>query len=88
VAYRAEQAEREYAERIRGVSHDLSTATRWSAIGPSHDELVRRRRLTSVLSCGVCGVATEVFHPVQHWQYDRLPDVSWVRCAEHAEVAA
>jgi hypothetical protein len=88
VSYRAEQAERAYAERIRAVSHDLSTATRWSAIGPSHTELVRRRRLTSVLPCGLCGEDTEVEHPLPPEHYAALPSTHWVRCANHAAVAA
>lgn len=51
-------------------------------IGPSHAELVRRRRLTSTAPCGACGTAVTLIHPLPDEYAARLPDVSWVRCAD------
>jgi hypothetical protein len=74
--------------RIRSISRDLSSSLRWSKLGPRHAELERRRRITSVLECSACGVAVEVEHPIEPWQFDLLPDTSWVRCAAHKAVPA
>jgi hypothetical protein len=74
--------------RMRAISRDLSSSLRWSKLGPRHAELERLRRIVSVLDCGVCGTATEVVHPIEPWQFDLLPDTSWVRCDAHKAVTA
>lgn len=51
-------------------------------IGPSYAELVRRRQLTSTAPCGVCGTAVTLAHPLAEEYAARLPDLSWVRCAD------
>jgi hypothetical protein len=51
-------------------------------IGPSHAELVRRRQLTSTVSCGTCDTAVTLLHPLPDEYAARLPDLSWVRCTD------
>lgn len=46
----------------------------------SYAEIERRRRLTSVESCAVCGTSVELVHPIEEWQFDLLPSLDWVRC--------
>lgn len=82
----ADLLDRETYRRIRAASHNLSGAATWSATGPAFKELQRRRRLISMLPCGVCNGDVVVEHPMPQWQYDRLPDISWVRCAEHIDM--
>lgn len=51
-------------------------------IGPSHVELVRRRQLTTTARCQACGTAVALAHPLPEEYAARLPDLSWVRCAD------
>lgn len=64
---------------VSQTSRDLSAAGRWSG-GTSYEELRRRRRLTGVEECGACGAQVELELPLPRWQFDLLPDTSWVRC--------
>jgi hypothetical protein len=69
-----------HERRVVSQTHlDLSAAGRWT-LGLTYEELRHRRRLTSVHDCGECGTAVELKHPLERWQFDRLPDLSWVRC--------
>lgn len=69
------------------TSRELSAAGRWSG-GTSYAELERRRRLTSVVPCGRCGRQVELVHPLPERRWRQLPDLTWVRCPDHAEAAA
>lgn len=68
------------------TSAQLSAAGRWT-LGVTYEELRERRRLTSVHPCGRCGTQVELCHPLEPWQFEALPDLSWVRCPAHAEAA-
>lgn len=83
----AEYVEWTQRKVISETSAQLSAAGRWT-LGLTYAELRERRRLTSVHPCGACGSSVEMTHPLEPWQFDRLPDLSWVRCPAHAEVAA
>jgi hypothetical protein len=68
------------------TSQQLSAAGRWSG-GTSYAELRRRRRLTSVHPCHICGESVEIVHPMPKAWFDALPRLDFVRCPSHAEAA-
>lgn len=70
----------------RQTSHDIAAARTWKR-GLTYEELRRRRRLTSVHDCAVCGSAVEVEHPLTEEQFAALPRLDWVRCPLHAVAA-
>jgi hypothetical protein len=76
----AEWAEWTQRKVVSETSAQLSAAGRWSG-GTSYAELRRRRRLTGVERCGACGAQVELELPLPRWQFDLLPDTSWVRCS-------
>jgi hypothetical protein len=64
------------------ASGEISRAMAGLTTGPSHAELVRRRQLTTAASCQACGTAVTLVHPLPEEYAARLPDLSWVRCAD------
>lgn len=58
----------------------------WSWL--SYKELERRRRLTSVVTCGGCGGDAEITHPVTEEQFSTFPATPWARCESCARGAA
>lgn len=74
--------------RLRQVSHAIAGpphtgkqdgSGHWHQVAAWRD-VTSRRQITSVEPCGACGTAVELVHPLPRELYDRLPDLSWVRC--------
>lgn len=88
--------ERAAVARLRQVSHAIagepydprdSSTAHWHKVAARRD-ILARRPITSVKPCHVCGIPVEILHPISEENYALLPDLSWVRCPEHAGVAA
>lgn len=73
-------------ERFKAASADVAAAwdvSRYCA-GPTYAELRRRRTLVSRLPCAICSRPVHMSHPLPDGLAERLPDLSWVRCAVHS----